>query len=66
MFFIVLFWCIPFILSFGCVSIFNREMKCQCYFIYDKANSDVAILEWIGDAFNDDANFRISVKLKRK
>ena len=30
---------------------------CQCYLIYDKANGDVARLEWLGDAFNDDANF---------
>ena len=39
------------ILSFGCVTIVNREMKkCQCYFIYDKANGNVAILEWVGDS----------------
>ena len=45
-FFFVLFWYILFILSFGCVTIVNREMK--------------------SDAFNDDANFRKSVKLKQK
>ena len=29
----------------------NREMKkCQCYLIYDKANGDVARLEWVGDS----------------
>ena len=38
---------------------------CQCYLIYDKANGDVARLEWVGDAFNDDANFGKSVKLKQ-
>ena len=43
-----------------------RDEKCQCYLIYDKANGDVARLEWVGDAFNDDANFRKSVKLKQK
>ena len=35
-------------------------------FIYDKANGDVARLEWVGDSFNDDANFGKSVKLKQK
>ena len=35
-------------------------------FDYDKANSDVARLEWVGETFNDDANFRKSVKLKQK
>ena len=39
LFFFVLCWYILFILSFGCVTIVNREMKkCQCYLIYDKAN----------------------------
>ena len=62
-----LFWYILFILSVGCVTIVNREMKsCQCSLIYDKANGDVARLEWVGDAFNDDANFGKSVKLKQK
>ena len=29
---------------------YYREMKkCQCYLIYDKANGDVARLEWVGD-----------------
>ena len=49
------------------MTIVNREMKkCQCYLIYDKANGDVARLEWVGDTYNDDANFRKSVKLKQK
>ena len=30
--------------------------------IYDKSNGDVARLEWVGDAFSDDANFGKSVK----
>ena len=34
--------------------------------IYDKANGDVARLELVGEAFNDDVNFRKSVKLKQK
>ena len=34
--------------------------------IYDKANGDVTRLEWVGEAFNDDASFRKSVKLKQK
>ena len=34
--------------------------------IYDKANGDVARLEWVGDAFNDDTNFGKSVMLKQK
>ena len=34
--------------------------------MYVKAKGDVATLEWVGDAFNDDANFRKSVKLKQK
>ena len=59
------YWYILFILSFGCVTIFNRHEKCQCYLIYDKAYGDVARLEWVGDAFNDDANFGKSVKLKQ-
>ena len=29
-FFFVFFWYILFILSFGCVTIVNREMKCVC------------------------------------
>ena len=39
-FFVVLLcWYILFILSFGCVTIVNREMKkSQCCLIYDKAN----------------------------
>ena len=44
----------------------QRDAKCQCYFIYDKANGDVARLEWVGDTFNYVANFRKSVKLKQK
>ena len=50
-----------FILTYGCVTIVNREMKSvnSIGFIYDKANGDVARLEWVGDAFNDDANFGI-------
>ena len=40
----VLCWYILFILSFGCVTIVNREMKkCQCHLIYDKANGNVAM-----------------------
>ena len=39
---------------------------CQCYLTYDKANGDVARFEWVGEAFNDDANLRKSVKLKQK
>ena len=65
-FFFVFFWYILFIPCFGCVTIVNRDEKCQCYLIYDKANGDVARLEWVGDAFNDDANFGKSVKLKQK
>ena len=42
------------------------DEKCQCYLIYDKANGNVARLELVGDAFNDDANFRKPVKLKQK
>ena len=39
------------ILSFGRVTIVNREMKkCQCYLIYDKANGNVARLEWVRDS----------------
>ena len=50
-FFFVLCWYILFILSFGCVTIVNREMKkCQCYLIYDKAYGYVARLEWVGDS----------------
>ena len=50
-FFFVLCWYILFILCFGCVTIVNRGMKkCQCYLIYDKANGDVARLEWVGDS----------------
>ena len=49
--FFVLCWYILLILSFGCVTIVNREMKkCQCYYIYDKTNGDVARLEWVGDS----------------
>ena len=50
--FSVLCWYILFILSCGCVTIVNREMKeCQCYLIYDKANGYyVARLEWVGDS----------------
>ena len=48
------------------MTIVNRDEKCPCYLIYDKANGDVARLQWIGDAFNDDANFGKSVKLKQK
>ena len=68
MFFLLFFfWYILFIPSFGCVTIVNREMKSvSAYLIYDKANGDVARLEWVGEAFNDDANFRKSVKLKQK
>ena len=36
-----------FILTFGCATIVMN--KCQCYLIYDKANDDVARLEWVGD-----------------
>ena len=65
-FFLVFFWYILFILSFGCVTIVQRDEKCQCCLIYDKANGDVARLEWVGDTFNDDASFGKSVKLKQK
>ena len=34
-------------------------------FDFDKANGDVARLELVGDAFNVDANFGKSVKLKQ-
>ena len=44
----------------------QRDEKCQCYLIYDRANGDVVRLEWVGDAFNDAANFRKSGKLKQK
>ena len=47
------------------MTIVNRDEKCQCYLIYDKANGNVARLEWVGDAFSDDANFEKSVKLKQ-
>ena len=30
-----------------------------------QSNGDVARLEWVGEAFNDDANFGKSVKLKQ-
>ena len=61
------FWYILFIVSFGCVTIANREFeKCQCCLIYDKTNGDIARLEWVCDAFNGDANFGKSVKLKQK
>ena len=65
--FFFVFFClyILFILNFGCATIVNRDEKCQCYLIYDKTNNDVARLEWVGDAFNDDANFGKSVKLKQ-
>ena len=43
----------------------QRVEKCRCYLIYDKANGDVARLGWVGDAFNDDANFGKSVKPKQ-
>ena len=36
---------ILFIPSFGCVTIKQRDEKCQCYLICDKANGDVARLE---------------------
>ena len=64
MVFFVFFGYFLFILSFGCVT--NRDEKCQFYLIYDKANRDVARIKWVGEAFNDDANFRKSVKLKQK
>ena len=48
------------------MNIVNRDERCQCSLIYDKANGDVARLEWVGHAFNDDANFGKSVKLKQK
>ena len=47
------------------MTIVQSDEKCQCYLIYDKANGDVARLEWVGDAFSDDANFGKSVKLKQ-
>ena len=55
--FVAVVWLILSILSFGCVTIITETEKCQCYLIYDKANGDVARLEWVGHAFNDDANF---------
>ena len=65
-FFLFFFWYILFILSFGCVTIVNREMKSvSAFLIYDKANGDVARLEWVVDALYDDANFGKSVKLKQ-
>ena len=44
----------------------QRDEKCQCYLIYEKANGDVARLEWVGDASSDDVNFGKSEKLKQK
>ena len=48
-----------------CDYCYQRDEKCLCNLIHDKANCDVARLEWIGDAFSDDANFGKSVKLKQ-
>ena len=64
--FFIFFRFILFIVSFGCVTIAQKDEKCQYYLIYDKANGDVARLEWVGDAFNDNASFGKSVKLKQK
>ena len=66
-FFIIFFFLVhPFYSKFWlCDYSQQRDEKCQCYLIYDKANGDVARLEWVGDAFSDDANFEKSVKLKQ-
>ena len=37
--------------------LYREKKKCQRYLIYDKANGDVARLEWVGDSlYDDDAN----------
>ena len=66
MFVFFCFFCIGTSFLFQVLIVLLLMKKGQCYLIYDKANSDVARLEWVGDSLCDDANFRKSVKLKHK
>ena len=55
-----------FLFLFLVFPVYSKFWLCDYCLIYDKANEDVARLERVGDAFNDDANFGKSVKLKQK